>query len=65
MLVIDTARPVSTFVSVRFHDKTYFVPTEDAAGGRSTQVVALAPELVNLQTSSRDKPSTAAARVLQ
>ena len=65
LLVVDTVRPVSTFVSVRFHDKTYFVPTEDAAGGRSTQVVALVQELVNLQKSSRDKPSTATVRVLQ
>ena len=65
LLVVDTVRPGSTFVSVRFHDNTCFVPTEDAAGGRSTQVVALAPELVNLQKSSKDKPSTATVRVLQ
>lgn len=65
LMVVVTERPVQVFTSASFRGETYYVPAGQKYGGRSSQVFALIQQLVNLQKSAKERPSTQTVRVVQ
>lgn len=72
VFVLTKEKPKQVFVSAEFRGERYFVPatalgnpTGGPDGGRSSQVIDLIQQLVNLQKNSKDRPSTATVRVVQ
>lgn len=64
LFVATTERPKRAFAMTRFEGRTYYIPAGDE-GGRSSQVVALIEQMMNLQKSAKDRPTTQTVRVVQ
>ena len=69
IIAVTDRRPDSVFVSTKYKGTRYYVPgtnfgAMDAAGGRSTQVFSLVEQLLNLQKSAKDRPTTQTVRVV-
>lgn len=66
LLVVADSRPKEVFIHARYRGRNWFVPHDPGiATSRTSQVVALVQQLVNLQKLSKDKPTTQSIRVLQ
>lgn len=68
LLVVTEAKPSEVFVSTRYKGRRYYVPGNpmgETANGRSSQLFALIQQLLNLQKSAKDRPTTQTVRVVQ
>jgi len=65
IFTLSRQKPKTVFTSAEFHGQRYYVPAGEDDGGRSSQVIDLIQQLVNLQKSSKDRPATATVRVVQ
>ena len=68
LLVVAEEKPREVFVSTRYKGRRYYVPGNpmgDPANGRSSQLFALVQQLLNLQKSAKDRPTTQTVRVVQ
>lgn len=69
IIAVIEQRPEYVFVSTKFKGTRYYVPGTnmgqmDATGGRSSQVFSLVQQLLNLQKSAKDRPTTQTVRVV-
>lgn len=69
ILAVSESRPEHVFVSTKFKGARYYVPGTnrgvlDNEGGRSSQVFSLIQQLLNLQKSAKDRPTTQTVRVV-
>lgn len=65
IIVASAERPAQVFAQARFQGRTYYVPGGIGNdSGRSSQVFALVQQLVNLQKSAKDRPTTQSIRVV-
>ena len=69
ILAVTPAKPPQTFVSTRFRGHRYFVPANlggrlDTKAGRSSQVFSLLQQLINLQKTAKERPTTQTVRVI-
>lgn len=66
LLSIKKQRPAETFVQARFRGENWYVPLDpELEQSRTSQIVALVQQLINLQKLSKDKPTTQSIRILQ
>ncbi|HET6524579.1 hypothetical protein [Sphingopyxis sp.] len=66
LLSIKKQRPAETFVQARFRGENWYVPLDpELEQSRTSQIVALTQQLINLQKLSKDKPTTQSIRILQ
>ena len=70
ILRLRMTRPPDVFVATRFKGDRYYVPAHRGGAmtleaGRSTQVFTLVQQLINLQKSVKDRPTTQTVRVVQ
>lgn len=66
LLSIERRRPADIFVQARFRGENWYVPLDPKiAKSRTSQIVALVQQLINLQKLSKDKPTTQSIRILQ
>lgn len=70
LITVMATRPKNVFVSTRYKGQRYYVPATDQGrltleSGRSSQVFALLQQLLNLQKSAKERPTTQTVRVVQ
>ncbi|HWV60130.1 MAG TPA: hypothetical protein VN034_05730, partial [Sphingopyxis sp.] len=66
LLSIKRQRPDDIFVQARFRGENWYVPLDaQLKTSRTSQIVALVQQLINLQKLSKDKPTTQSIRILQ
>lgn len=70
IISVTRKRPDRAFTTTSYRGTRYFVPSTDEGritqeSGRSSQVFALIEQLLNLQKSAKDRPTTQTVRVVQ
>lgn len=70
LIRISTVRPERVFATARFKGDRYYAPATyegqlDTSAGRTSQVFALVEQLLNLQKSGKDRPSTQTVRIVE
>jgi hypothetical protein len=70
IVYITTTRPQRVFATARFKGDRYYAPATyngqlDSTAGRTSQVFTLVEQLLNLQKSGKDRPSTQTVRIVE